>query len=235
MPIHIPEISARVAQITRGRGETARTTVSALQYWISLFRGARFETMSMLDQPIELTGKLLIAMPGMGDPRFGKSVVYMCAHSEDGAMGLIINKPTSDLRLQDLMEQLSIKEDAQARDLPVHFGGPVEHGRGFVLHSADYVSLINTLQVDSQFGMTATQDVLEELAKGAGPVDAIMALGYAGWGPGQLEAEIAQNGWLTCDASQELVFGVENDAKWERALGSMGIDPLTLSATAGRA
>lgn len=132
----------------------------------------------------DLTGKLLIAMPGMGDPRFAHSVVLMCAYSPEGAMGLIINKVTEELRLDNLLEQLSIPKSPMARDLPVHFGGPVEHGRGFVLHDPSYESAISTLEVTPEFSMTATMDILEDMAQGLGPSDVILALGYAGWGPG---------------------------------------------------
>ncbi len=184
---------------------------------------------------MDLTGQLLIAMPGMGDDRFGHSVVFMCAHSPEGAMGLIVNKPTSDLSLSHLLEQLSIEAGPQARELPVHFGGPVEHGRGFVLHEAGYVSPVSTLEVNETFAMTATLDILEDLANGGGPAQAVIALGYAGWGPGQLEAEIAQNGWLICPGTPDLVFDTANAAKWEMALTTLGISPLTLSADAGRA
>ncbi|MDQ2092395.1 YqgE/AlgH family protein [Marimonas arenosa] len=183
----------------------------------------------------DLTAKLLIAMPGMGDPRFEHSVVLICAHSPDGAMGLIVNKPMPDLRLSDLVEQLEIGDGTCARDGVVHFGGPVESGRGFVLHSADYVSPISTLEVNGAFGMTATLDILEELAAGRGPDQAIMALGYAGWGPGQLESEILANGWLTCDADPGLVFDPADATKWSAALKTLGVDPLGLSAAAGRA
>lgn len=183
-----------------------------------------------------LGGKLLIAMPGMGDPRFEKSVVFLCAHSDEGAMGLIVNKPLAELSFSELLEQLGIERDPAARDIRVHFGGPVEHARGFVLHSGDYGSgSDSTLRVDSRFAMTATLDVLEAIASGKGPADSLLALGYAGWGPGQLEGEIRQNGWLTCEAAPELVFGSKDTTKWERALRSLGIDPLMLSAAAGRA
>jgi putative transcriptional regulator len=184
---------------------------------------------------IDLTGKLLIAMPGMGDPRFAHAVIYMCAHSEDGAMGLMINKPTDDLRLRDLLEQLSIKATPDARDIRVHFGGPVEHGRGFVLHDYGYHSSISTLDVNEDFAMTATLDILEDLAEGRGPGKALMALGYAGWGPGQVEAEISENGWLTCEASHDLVFQTSDNEKWEKALQTLGISALALSAEAGHA
>ncbi|WP_306112685.1 MULTISPECIES: YqgE/AlgH family protein [unclassified Roseovarius] len=188
-----------------------------------------------MTEDIELTGKLLIAMPGMLDPRFAHSVVFMCAHSNEGAMGIVVNKPTEDLRLRDLLEQLSIDIGADARDMPVHFGGPVEHGRGFVLHEHGYHSAISTMDVNDEFAMTATLDILEDMADGRGPERVVMALGYAGWGPGQLEGEIAQNGWLTCDADSDLVFSTADIEKWEAALSKLGINPLALSADAGRA
>lgn len=189
----------------------------------------------MSDEKGTLNGQLLIAMPGMGDPRFEKSVVFMCAHSEDGALGLIVNKPSPELKFSTLLQQLDLDVGQPQRDIRVHFGGPVEHGRGFVLHSGDYSGNDSTLQVDEGFGMTATLDVLEDIARGSGPESALLALGYSGWGPGQLEDEILQNGWLTCDASPELVFNADDDGKWGAALKTLGVDPLTLSATAGRA
>lgn len=189
----------------------------------------------MLDSETDmnLTGKLLIAMPGMGDPRFEHAVVFICAHSDEGAMGLIVNKP-ADVRFSELLEQLDI-EGPEGADTQVHFGGPVENGRGFVLHSDDYMSNISTLTVGGGFGMTATLDILEDIAAGRGPVRLIMALGYAGWGPGQLEAEIRQNGWLTCDADARLVFGASDGTKWAGALKMLGVDAVALSSTAGRA
>lgn len=187
------------------------------------------------EERLDLTGKLLIAMPAMNDPRFARSVVFMCAHSEDGAMGLIINKPVTELNLRELLEQVSISISAEMPDRPVHFGGPVEHARGFVLHSGDYQSRVTTLPLAGPFGMTATVDVLEDLASGHGPDRAIVALGYAGWGPGQLEGEIAQNGWLTVDATHDLVFGTPDAGKWEAALRGLGVEALALSPSAGRA
>ena len=183
----------------------------------------------------DLEGKLLIAMPGMSDPRFDKSVVFMCAHSVDGALGLIVNKPTPELKFGALLEQLGIDSANPQRDIQVHFGGPVDNGRGFVLHSGDYASEEATLQVSDDFGMTATMDILEAIADGAGPGDALLALGYAGWGPGQLEDEILQNGWLTCEATSEIVFGADADVKWTAALATLGVDALMLSSEAGRA
>jgi putative transcriptional regulator len=186
-------------------------------------------------EPLDLTGKLLIAMPGMGDPRFAKSVVFLCAHSPEGAMGLVVNQPTPEVGFAELLRQLDIEAEAPVAEMKVRIGGPVEHGRGFVLHSSDYRAGESTLRVDDRFGMTATLDILEAIAHGRGPQQALLALGYSGWGPGQLEGEIARNGWLTCDASPALVFSREDGAKWERALATLGIDPLSLSAAAGRA
>ena len=186
-------------------------------------------------QDTSLTGKLLIAMPGMGDPRFLQSVIYMCAHSEDGAMGLIINKPSKDIRLKKLMDQLDIEVTPDMVDMPVQFGGPVETGRGFVLHSPDYSSVVTTLEVNEDFHMTATLDILEDIAKGKGPQEKLMCLGYAGWGPNQLEGELAQNGWLVCDADPLLVFGTPNVLKWSAALSTLGVSPHMLSAEGGSA
>lgn len=176
-----------------------------------------------------------MAMPGMGDPRFDRSVIFLCAHSADGAMGLIVNKPAHDMVLGDLLDQLDIQANGPAHTAPVYVGGPVETARGFVLHSTDYQSRLKTLNVGDAFGMTATLDVLEDIARGEGPSRAQIMLGYAGWGPGQLETEIAHNGWLTADAHPNLVFGPHNDAKWIDAVKSLGIDPLGLSGAAGRA
>jgi len=184
---------------------------------------------------IDFSGKLLIAMPGMGDMRFDRAVIFLCAHSSDGAMGLIINKPSQDLSFRDLVEQLSIKTGETEVAAPIHFGGPVDHGRGFVLHTSDYSTQDTTMVVKGGFGMTATLDILKDIALGGGPKSSIMALGYAGWGPNQLEGEIQQNGWLLCDATPEIVFDVPSAAKWEASLRTLGVDPVTLSASAGHA
>lgn len=184
---------------------------------------------------MDLTGKLLIAMPGMGDLRFEHSVVFLCSHGDDGAMGLIVNKPAQDVRLSHLLEQLDITPKPPGQDMTVHFGGPVEGARGFVLHSPEYQSSLQSLAINDTFSMTATLDILEDIATGSGPERALMMLGYAGWGPGQLEAEIAMNGWLTAEADAELVFEMADNAKWGAALQLLGVDPLTLSASAGHA
>jgi putative transcriptional regulator len=197
--------------------------------------GVMSHTPLQSDAPLALTGKLLISMPGMGDPRFAHSVVFLSSHGEEGAMGLIVNKPAQGVSLSDVLDQLSRDMAPAKKQLGVHFGGPVETGRGFVLHSDEYRSPLHTLRVEGGFGMTATLDVLEDIARGKGPDKALLMLGYSGWGPGQLENELAQNGWLTADATPEIVFDLKDSEKWEAALGSLGIDPLVLSATAGRA
>lgn len=184
---------------------------------------------------MNLCGQLLIAMPDMGDDRFSRSVVYICAHSEEGAMGIIVNKPAPEIRFKHLLEQLGIETRQAVRDIRVHIGGPVENARGFVLHSVDYRSETGTLDVDDHICMTATMDVLEEIAKGEGPDSSMLALGYAGWGPGQLESEIGKNAWLTCHPREDIIFGRANEHKWTAALKVLGIDPLMLSSSAGRA
>lgn len=182
-----------------------------------------------------LDGKLLIAMPGMGDMRFSRAVIFLCAHSPEGAMGLIVNKPAPELSFSELLRQLQIPTGPDPAELVVHFGGPVEHGRGFVLHSGDYTITDASLQVNPAFAMTATVDVLKDLATGVGPAQALMALGYSGWGPGQLEGEIQANGWLVAPAQPGLVFGLPDADKWQAALRSIDIDPRLLSAEGGRA
>lgn len=174
-------------------------------------------------------------MPALGDPRFEHAVILICAHSSDGAMGLIVNKLVPDVSFEGLMDHLNIARAPEGRDILVHFGGPVERGRGFVLHSPDYAGGPATLKIGGDFGMTATLDVLEAIATGDGPNQALLALGYSGWGPGQLETEIARNDWLTVNAEAALIFSPDNRGKWSGALRGMGIDPITLSATSGRA
>jgi putative transcriptional regulator len=181
-----------------------------------------------------LTGQLLIAMPNMRDPRFARSVIYVCAHNADGAMGLVVNRLVGSVTFPDLLEQLSIEPGTACEEIRVHFGGPVESGRGFVLHSGDY-SHDSTLQVDEKMALTATVDILTDIAQGRGPRCSLLALGYAGWGPGQLDSEIQANGWLNVAADETLVFDDELDSKWERAIGKLGIDISLLSGEAGHA
>ena len=183
---------------------------------------------------MELGGKLLVAMPGMGDPRFEHSVVAMCSHTPEGAMGLIVNKPLPAPDLGDLLGQIGIAAPRSDRKAaPLYFGGPVETGRGFVLHSADWFAA--TMPVGEGLAMTATRDILEEWAAGRGPAQALLMLGYAGWGPGQIEQEILDNGWLVAEGNAALALDGDHATKWTRALGTMGIDPRTLSAAAGHA
>lgn len=182
-----------------------------------------------------LAGRLLIAMPNIGDPRFDRTVIYLFAHQRSGAMGLIVNRITDEVNFADLLEQLELDVTDDLDETPVRFGGPVEVERGFVLHSPDYHREDATLQVDGEVSMTATVDVLRAMAKGDGPRRALFALGYAGWGPGQLEREIRQNGWLHCEADPEIVFDGADDTKWTRALARIGVDPSLLSSAAGSA
>jgi putative transcriptional regulator len=182
-----------------------------------------------------LEGKLLIALPGMGDPRFEKSVIYMCSHSADGAMGIIINKPVDGLTFRDLMTKLDLETGERTPNFPILFGGPVETGRGFVLHSGDYENPDSTLSVSDTVSLTATLDILRDIANGRGPERAIFALGYAGWSPGQIEDEIRQNGWIHCESDPTLLFDATFEAKWAIALRKLGIDASVLSAHTGRA
>ena len=183
-----------------------------------------------------LDGKMLIAMPGIGDDRFDRAIIYVCAHSADGAMGLIVNHQIESLSFGSLMERLDLAGGDNAIRLPedvagsrVLQGGPVETSRGFVLHSKDYFSDECTLSVDKGIGLTATLDVLRAIASGKGPRLSLLALGYTGWGPGQLESEIRQNGWLHCEADEELIFGQDLEAKYPSALARIGINEQMLS------
>jgi len=183
-----------------------------------------------------LTGQLLVAMPQMRDPFFARSVVYLSAHStETGAMGLIINKTIDSLTVDELYVQLKINPVVRSNwPQPVHFGGPVAPGHAFVLHSADYREE-KTLGIGDEFAITTTLDILHAMGKGRGPRQYLLAVGYAGWGPGQLDAEIQANGWLVVTADTSLVFDVEDDKKWYRALAKLGVSPEMLSAESGRA
>ncbi len=181
-----------------------------------------------------LTGQLLIAMPTMQDPRFERSVIYMCIHNADGAMGLIVNRALESLTFRDLLSQLELGIDDPSSDITVQYGGPVETGRGFVLHTLEYEQ-DGTIVVDDKIGLTATTEVLRDIALDQGPRRAILALGYAGWGPGQLDNEIQQNAWLNVPADDAIIFDVEIDSRWERAIAKIGIDVSLLSGDHGHA
>lgn len=189
-----------------------------------------------------LDGQMLIAMPAMNDERFARSVIYVCAHSSDGAMGIVVNHPVANINFTDLLVKLDVIPASDRIQLPpragavkVLKGGPVETERGFVLHSSDFFMDNSTLPIDDGVFLTWTLDILKAIARGDGPASAILALGYAGWGAGQLENEIQQNGWLHCAADSELIFGGDTDQKYEKALRKIGVDPGMLSSDAGHA
>ena len=189
-----------------------------------------------------LEGQMLVAMPGMTDARFNRSVIYLCAHSKDGAMGIVVNQRARRIKFPDLLVQLDVINEQEAIRLPersggmqVLKGGPVETQRGFVLHSSDYRADDTTMPIDDTVSLTATLDILRAIARGDGPHQAVLALGYAGWSPGQLEEEIQQNGWLSCEADADLLFGAQLESKYARALRKIGIDPAMLVSDAGHA
>ena len=193
-------------------------------------------------KPGYLDGQILVAMPTISDDRFTRTVIYLCAHSSERAMGIVINQPAPHIDFGDLLVQLEVIPDNRLIELPsragevkVLKGGPVETGRGFVLHSADFFIENSTLPIDNGICLTATLDILKAIARGQGPTSAVLALGYAGWAPGQLESEIHANGWLNCDADPELVFSTRAELKYESALRKIGIDPAKLSSDAGHA
>ncbi|MEM7215133.1 MAG: YqgE/AlgH family protein [Pseudomonadota bacterium] len=188
-----------------------------------------------------LCGKLLIAMPGMGDSRFERSVIYICAHSEEGAMGFIVNRTMESPTIPEFLQQLDIVTDAEVDNIPgklaaaeMHMGGPVEPGRGFVLHSSDFASS-STVEVRKNVCLTATLEILRAIATGKGPDNAILALGYSGWSSGQLEDEIGSNGWLTVDATDHILFECGNKEKYSKSLALLGVDESVLSSDAGHA
>lgn len=181
-----------------------------------------------------LSGQLLLATPSMQDNRFARTVIFMCAHNSEGAMGLVINRLAGAVTLPDLLQQLGIDPPKSSPETRIHFGGPVETGRGFVLHTGEYHHE-STLKVDDQAALTATVDILQDIADGRGPRRSLLALGYAGWGPGQLDAEIHANGWLHVASDEGLVFDGDLDGKWDRAIAKLGFDPSLLSVEVGHA
>ena len=197
---------------------------------------------SLLPEVASLAGQFLIAMPGMTDKRFARSVVYMCVHSEDTAMGIIVNRLAENISFSELLEHLELDglqqngdEVHELADMNVHFGGPVEPGRGFVLHSPDYQTKKRTLEVEKSVCLTATVDILKAIAEGRGPKRSLLALGYAGWAGGQLEAEILTNGWLHCPADTDIIFDPVLENKYERALRGLGVAEGHLVNAAGHA
>src|SRR5262249_51605459 len=189
-----------------------------------------------------LDGQMLIAMPAMNDERFARAVIYVCAHSTEGAMGIIVNHPAANIKFPDLLVQLEvipaserIQLPTRAEDVKVLKGGPVETGRGFVLHSSDFFIENSTLPIDERVCLTATLDILKAIARGKGPARAILALGYSGWGRGQLGQEMQDQGWPQCAADAELIFGQDTEMKYEKALRKIGIDLGMLSSESGHA
>ena len=187
-----------------------------------------------LGAPTWLTGQLLIAMPLMQDPRFARAVIYMCSHGPNGAMGLILNRLYTETNFKMLIQQLNIKMPAEVPDLPIHFGGPVEIGRGFVLHSSDYLRE-GTTRIDETISLSASVEILQSITNGTGPERVMMALGYTGWGAGQLDIEMKANSWLTAAADDSILFDRDLETKWERSLAKIGVSAMMLSGDAGHA
>lgn len=181
-----------------------------------------------------LTGQMLVAMPSMMDPRFSRTVVYLCQHGLEGAMGLVVNRIYDDLDFRGLLHQLKIPVTSSTIDLPIHFGGPVDPARGFVLHSSEY-HREGTLRISDMVSLTATVEVLQAVAEGRGPEKAMMTLGYAGWSAGQLDGELQATGWLVAPEDESIIFGPGTDSKWERALAKIGVSPTMLSGDIGHA
>ncbi|KRB52033.1 YqgE/AlgH family protein [Phenylobacterium sp. Root700] len=189
-----------------------------------------------MDDGVFLSGQMLIAMPGIGDPRFERALVLICAHDESHAIGIAVNRPVEGLTVPDLLGRLEVRSTIQIPPDLVLLGGPVDRERGFVLHTDDYTSGENSLPIREGISLTATREVLEAMAgQSRPPRRSLLALGYAGWGPGQLEREIRENVWLTCDADETLVFGGDHEQKWTKALAKIGVDARLLTTTAGRA
>ncbi len=192
--------------------------------------------------PLFLRGRLLVASPGIGDERFSRSVIYLCAHSVEGAMGLIVNKPADDIKFSDLLTQLNLLPKGEDIQIPqsinmmsVLRGGPVETSRGFVLHAADVKRDYGSVAVSDDVRLSASIEILQAIARGEGPEDAVFALGYAGWSAGQLETELQDNGWILCPARHDILFDRDHETKYARALSLIGVDPAMLSSVAGHA
>ncbi len=181
-----------------------------------------------------LSGRMLIAAPNMSDSRFARSLIYVCGHSDQQTMGLVVNHPLEGLRLPDLLEQLDIESDIQVPDRAVLYGGPVERERGFVLHSLDYRTEDATMPISDQVGLTASKEILLAINSSHPPRQSALALGFANWGEGQIEDELAQSAWLVCDADEDLIFDDVHGTKWDRAMASIGVDPARLVETIGQ-
>ncbi|HUX80199.1 MAG TPA: YqgE/AlgH family protein [Alphaproteobacteria bacterium] len=192
------------------------------------------ETKSKQEFSGYLTGQFLLAMPHLQDPRYEKTVIYICGHDTNGAMGLVVNKHLGDLTLKGLLEYLNLPQESIRRDLPIYFGGPVDTGRGFVLHSDDFTHP-GTVPLGNHIALTATVDVLQAIAEGNGPKECLLAMGYVGWGPGQLDSELHSNRWLQVEADSEILFQTSIEKKWEKAIAKLGVTPESLSDELGQA
>jgi putative transcriptional regulator len=192
------------------------------------------QTESADQAEMSLAGQVLIAMPAMADPRFSQTVIYVCAHTSDGAMGIVINHPLSAPSFEDLLRQLKVDPVPPARQIRLCNGGPIDNARGFVLHTIDWTDTAS-LRVDDTLALTASLDILKAIANGGGPRQSLLALGYAGWGPGQLDEEMQNNVWLSAPADLDVIFDGDHNTKWQRALAKLHVDPLLLSSTSGRA
>ncbi len=198
-------------------------------------KGSKSTTFDLSNREADrLTGQILVAMPTLTDPNFAQSVILICAHSAEGAMGIILNRALERPSFEGLLQQLDISPVPPQREIRLCAGGPVENVRGFVLHTSDWM-VENTLRVDDGLGLTTSLDVLKAVAEGQGPRECLLALGYAGWGPGQLDAEFGNNSWLSVPADEALVFDADNETRWRRAMQKLHVDPALLSPTAGHA
>ncbi|MDR3448704.1 MAG: YqgE/AlgH family protein [Alphaproteobacteria bacterium] len=228
-----PQLAAQLpASLKPSIGNVMKDIVSRLKK--SAGRSLAESVSKWAAKPGWLTGQLLVAMPSMADPRFARAVIYICTHGPSGAMGLIVNRLFGEADFRMLLEQLNIEASAATPDIPVQFGGPVEMGRGFVLHSGDYLRE-GTTRIDDSVAVTATVEILQDLASGKGPERVMMALGYTGWSAGQLEEELKSNGWLTVPSDEAMIFDADLDSKWDRAMAKIGVSPAMLSGSAGHA
>ncbi len=228
---------ARAKQTNAGRGRQAGSRQSSGRGGKAAPAQARQpDGQTAAEEPTEglLTGQLLIAMPAMNTPHFSQAVIYVCAHTPDGAMGIVLNRPLASPSFGDLLQQLDVTPVPPVRQIDLYRGGPVDSARGFVLHTADWTG-DGSLMVDPQVALTASLDVLKAIADGGGPQRGFLALGYAGWGPGQLDREMMENAWLSAPASVDIVFDTEHETKWHRAMAILKVDPILLSGTAGHA
>ena len=227
---------ARAKQTNAGRGQAGSRQSGGRGGKARPAQAREPDGQTAAEEPTEgrLTGQLLIAMPTMNTPHFSQAVIYICAHTPDGAMGIVLNRPLASPSFGDLLQQLDVTPVPPVRQIDLYRGGPVDSARGFVLHTADWTG-DGSLMVDPQVALTASLDVLKAIADGGGPQRGFLALGYAGWGPGQLDREMMENAWLSAPASVDIVFDAEHETKWHRAMAILKVDPILLSGTAGHA